>query len=435
VPDAVVVFDDTPPRADTLRLRPGENLKTSEPTFRSAFGQLTSLEIDLLTFAASVFACDLAFKRGERENIARRINLSVPVVNLAIFNSMCDKILYALFMLSHDAWKIAFTQRSGTPEAPTAWPSCEEGKVVLFSGGLDSFAAALQLGASGDKVHLVSHITANRAVSGAQEVLFDYLSRKFPGRFSRLALRVSGFSRPQKGFPFPSDNEREDTQRTRSFLFLTLAGIYARRSSIKDIVVIAENGQFAINLPLTAARISAFSTHTAHPEFLRFVSEILSQILGYQLRIVNPFLYKTKSEVVKDAVTNDFNIVPKAVSCWKASRVYGSKNHCGSCVPCLIRRIAIEANSVTIPEYQRDLFAEELASLGAEDEGKRNLIELAEFVRFIESASSDAVIEDGYPELSNPHIDASQAISMYRRFANEARMVFNNYPDIKMVVK
>ena len=435
MPDAVVVFNDIPADVGVLRLRPGKNLKTGESALRSEFGDLSSLEMDLLTLASSVFACDLAFKRGERENITRRINLSVPVVNLSTFNYVQPQIHYALYRLSHDAWQINFTQRSGTPEAHTEWHSNDGGKVLLFSGGLDSFAAALQLGTAGERVHLVSHVTANQVVSSAQEFIFDHLSKKFMNQFSRIAVRISGFSRPNIGFPFPSDNKREDTQRTRSFLFLTLAGIYARRLGIRDIVMIAENGQLAIHLPLTAARISAFSTHTAHPEFIHSMSEILSQILGYQLTIVNPFLYNTKAEVVKDAIKQDFDIVPYTVSCWKASRVYGPMNHCGSCIPCLIRRIAIEANGVTIQEFKRDLLAEEITSLGFEDEGKRNIIELAEFVKFIETAGSDAAIEYAYPDLINQYIDAPRAIAMYRRFEVEARTVFNNYPSLKTVVQ
>jgi hypothetical protein len=76
-----------------------------------------------------------------------------------------------------------------------------------------------------------------------------------------------------------------------------------------------------------------------------------------------------------------------------------------------------------------------LASLNAEDEGKRNLVELAEFVKTIENATNNAVFEDLYPDLSNPHIDIPQAIDMYRRFAREARSVFNQYHNLQAVVQ
>lgn len=432
--DAIVVFDDVA-ATGVLRLRPGKNLKTGEASLRAEFGELTSLEVDLLTLASSVFACDLAFKRGERETITRKISITIPVVNLAVFNSVRDDIRYALFRLSHDAWDIQFTKRDGEIESTTQCQVDGSGKVLLFSGGLDSFSAALQLADCGENIQLVSHITANPAVLGAQETLFQYLDEQHPNVFSRIAVRVGGRSSTKQGYPFPASNTREDTQRTRSFVFLVLAGIVARRKRVTEVVVIAENGQLAMHLPLTAARISAFSTHTAHPEFIHCMAQILSRALRFPINITNPFQYLTKAEVVKDAVTDHLDMVPHAVSCWMTSRVTGTHNHCGSCIPCLIRRIAIEANEVQLQEYRRDLFSADITSLGPDDNGKRNLVELAEFIRLFESTQANAALEEYYPELSNEHIDSNQAIEMYRRFAHEALLVFGRYPSLKALVE
>lgn len=222
MPVSVVTFEDIS-SAEGLRLRPGKNLVTGESALGLKFGNLTTMEIDLLTIASSVFACDLAFKRGEREEITRNISLTIPVVNLAAFESVLDDIRYALYRLSHDAWTIRLVQRPGNPEASQEWRASAKGKVLLFSGGLDSFAAALQFGNSGEIVHLVSHVTANQTVSGSQETLYEYLNETFPGLFQRTPIRVGGRTTPN--YPFPSDTNREDTQRTRSFLFLALAGI------------------------------------------------------------------------------------------------------------------------------------------------------------------------------------------------------------------
>lgn len=426
----IVTFEDISP-GKSLRLRPGKNLITGESALSSKFGFLTTLESDLLTIASSIFACDLAFRRGEREDITRDISLTVPVVNLALFESVLDDICYALYRLSHDAWKIELTQRAGDPEASQEWRTTGKGKVLLFSGGLDSFAAALQFGKLREIVHLVSHVTANQTVSGSQKTLYNYLNRIFPEQFQRPPIRVGG--RTSTNYPFPSDSSREDTQRTRSFLFLALAGISARRIGVSDIVVIAENGQLAIHVPLTTARISAFSTHTANPEFISLMSDVLSRLLRYQIRISNPFLYHTKAEVVKDTVTHHTEMISHTVSCWKASRVSG-KNHCGYCIPCLVRRIGIEANGLRLEEYKRDLLSETITALEHEDEGKRNLVELAEFIKEFESTRSNAVLQDMYPELNSGYINSEAAIKMYRRFANEALHVFNRYPNVKAIL-
>jgi Queuosine biosynthesis protein QueC len=157
--------------------------------------------------------------------------------------------------------------------------------------------------------------------------------------------------------------------------------------------------------------------------------------LGYAIRIENPFLYCTKAEAVESVVRSHLGMVEGTVSCWKASRVSGSYHHCGACIPCFIRRIAVEVHGVNLPEYRRDLFAENVGALGADDEGKRNLIEIGEFVKLFEQQTSQASLEETYPDLVNPHIDGSQAIAMYRRFAAEARAVFDRYPQISTLLR
>src|SRR5213082_2450013 len=68
----------------------------------------------------------------------------------------------------------------------------------------------------------------------------------------------------------PSPNlifDAESSQRTRSFLFLTVAALCARRVGHQNIVVIAENGQMAVHLPVTEGRIGPFSTRTAQLKY------------------------------------------------------------------------------------------------------------------------------------------------------------------------
>lgn len=430
MPRAMVVFDEVPVEADLI-LRPGMNLVTGERHYREVFGAPTSLEEDLLNVASAIFACDLAFQRGQCEEITRGIDLIIPVVNRPAFDGVLRDLQLALYTLSHDAWRIRFTQRLGTPEASRDWATDAPGKVLLFSGGLDSLAAAVQLGEEGEVVQLSSHITANQAVSGAQESLFEYLNNHFAGQFARMPVRVGGRSQPQRGYPFPSDSDREETQRTRSFLFLVLGALAARRRGFRDVLMIAENGQMAIHLPLTAGRISAFSTHTAHPAFVDAMAILLSRLLDHEIRIVNPFLYMTKGEVVAQTVSTHRGAVERAVSCWKASRVAGARNHCGFCIPCLVRRIGIETNGLRLPEYERDILAEDVSRLRDTDDGKRNLVELGEFVTIFQNAQSIAEIEDAFPEIVNSHFDQQLAVEMYRRFSVEARHVFDQYPLVR----
>ena len=110
-------------------------------------------------------------------------------------------------------------------------------------------------------------------------------------------------------------------------------------------------------------------------------------------------------------------------------------SHCGTCVPCIVRRIALEHHGVTLPEYDTDLFGQDVAKLPENDDGKRNILEIADLVlRFSDSASDESLIVE-YPDLINRHIDRGAALGMYRRFAVEAMGVFGRYPGVSSCLR
>jgi hypothetical protein len=93
----------------------------------------------------------------------------------------------------------------------------------------------------------------------------------------------------------------------------------------------------------------------------------------------------------------------------------------------------LEAHGLILKEYERDLLAEDIASLAPDDEGKRNAVELAEFVYTFTSRSEAELLSD-YPDLISENINFDDAIAMYRRFAGEAQRVLNRYPGIAGVL-
>jgi 7-cyano-7-deazaguanine synthase in queuosine biosynthesis len=411
--------------AGILLLVPGENLRTGLDDFKNEYSDFTTLEEDMLTVASAIYACDLAFKRGDREEITRSISLEIPVINYHAFRSTKAELELLLWTLSHDNWTIKFSRIDGQPESKREWPK-DKGVTILFSGGVDSFAGALELliARGYGNVQLASHVTANPVTRQSQDELLSYLETRFKGGVKRIALRSGG--RNKGKYLFPSDADREDTQRTRSFMYLSVAALAARRSGHNELVVIAENGQMAIHLPLSVARVGAFSTHTAHPEFVAQAASFFTRILDRELKVSNPFLYKTKSEVVASIPTVDRGALSQSVSCWRGARVPSFK-HCGDCVPCLVRRIAFESNNIFLAEYKNDLFAQDVPNLDENNEGKRNLVELAEFTQAFAS-KSDAELEQVFPDLISTDFDRTVAIAMYRRFATEAKTVLSKYP-------
>ena len=99
-----------------------------------------------------------------------------------------------------------------------------------------------------------------------------------------------------------------------------------------------------------------------------------------------------------------------------------------------MRRIALEHRRVSLKEYARDLFAEDVARLSEDDAGKRNLFDIAEFAALF-STCPDAVLLDKFPELINPHFDQAAVVTMYRRFAEEARRVFARHGQLAPLVR
>ena len=111
----------------------------------------------------------------------------------------------------------------------------------------------------------------------------------------------------------------------------------------------------AIHLPLTQGRIGAFSTHTAHPDILVNMEAFLSEALDAPFQISNPYIHLTKAEVVKKVIDLFPDLIPTANSCWRNARLPAGTTHCGECIPCFIRRIAIEyVMSEDLTAYGRD---------------------------------------------------------------------------------
>lgn len=423
-----VYYDDETPSIEAegaQLLLAGENLKTGEVDFQKHFGEPSSVERDLLLLASSVFATDLLAKRGMREEITRDISLSLPVVNYFALEGQKIAIERILHFLSHDNWSLTFRPRTGAQETYTA-PAQQFGKTLLFSGGLDSLAAAVKLigdfGTAG--VQLASHSAHNSFTLRAQKQLHEHLEAHFGSTIERVVIYIGGKNTEELEF----SGDREVTQRTRSFAFLTIAALAARRRGMSEIVVIAENGQMAVHLPLSGGRIGAFSTHTAHPKFVKDAAAFFSTVLQYTIRIENPYLYLTKAEVVKVLTEQHLQAIPLSSSCWKTRIVAGG--HCGECVPCLVRRIALESNGVKLDLWKRDILSEDVGALSADDEGKRNLSELALFASDFRMLA-DSELDMKYCELFSPDFDHSQVVAMYRRFGQEAQKVLTDYAGLK----
>ncbi len=404
------------------------NLFIGEKEFKKNFKSISSLEGDLLLLGAAVLAADRGTERGLNENVSRNIVVDIPVVNIGRLLPAIKSVEAILRHLSNDGWEIKLRAAGGVLEEKFELPT-KCGRTLLFSGGLDSLAAAVEFGQTKDILGLVSHKTRNSVTDSAQQDLAALL--KGSGyNIDHQQYFVSS----RDGGPNTFIHDVENSQRTRSFVFLVLGALVARRTGRYDLMYLAENGQMAIHLPLNQGRVGAFSTHTAHPDVLVGMESFLQNVLLAPIRIVNPYVEKTKKEVIEIVLQKLPSAIPISTSCWRNARLTGKARHCGECIPCYVRRIAIEALTKDPTKYARDPWTQKLAALDENDDGLRNLVDLIEFARRFES-SADAELMSGFPELHSQNINAPGVIGMYRRFASEARKVLSKYPTLGTLLK
>jgi hypothetical protein len=323
----------------------------------------TEIGLDLLMTAAHVYAADTRISRATESDDAwtREIRLVVPVSDEARWNGAAPLLARMLNFLTGDRWTLQFRPRPTKFKQLVPQPNLIAPPFIavsLFSGGLDSFIGAIDQLEAGGMPLLVSH-AGEPAVSKSQDDCFDRLKNNYAkSRFERLRTWMA----------FPKDLVRnvasEDTTRGRSFLFFAL-GAFAGSGLRQDFVLYApENGLIALNVPLDTLRLGALSTRTMHPFYIARWNELLGA-LGIPGRIENPYWGKTKGEMVV-ACRNPAllkRIVPSTLSC--ASPTKGrwqghGTQHCGYCLPCLIRRASLAAigdlTTYTLPNLRAQVW-------------------------------------------------------------------------------
>jgi hypothetical protein len=108
---------------------------------------------------------------------------------------------------------------------------------------------------------------------------------------------------------------------------------------------VPENGLIALNVPLDPNRVGALSTRTTHPFYLARWRELVAA-LGIEITIINPYWEFTKGEMVEHCRNHELlaSLLPKSMSCSSPTKGRYKKlgiQHCGFCLPCIIRRAAM----------------------------------------------------------------------------------------------
>ncbi len=324
----------------------------------------TSLAKDFLIFAATVFAADTRLqRRSGQDGWTREIVLSIPVHDVDRWEAARPGLERAVRFLTGDLWTFHFRRSAVSLPLGAQHPIRQAARVALFSGGLDSFIGALDGLQEVTRLILVGHY-ADGATSTAQHDAFLRVTRRKTDS-QELSLIQSYVSAPkdylQEGY--------ENTQRSRSILFIAL-GILVASSVETTELIVPENGFISLNVPLTDLRVGTYSTRTTHPHFISLLQSALREI-GLTFTLSNPYQFKTKGEMLSECRTNDSLLDDASItmSCahptasrWK--RGGPAAQHCGRCAACIIRRAAFQhaLNDDATDYTTDDLYSTELDS-------------------------------------------------------------------------
>ncbi len=320
------------------------NVRLGLPDFAQSVYHLPDRFLDLLEIAAYVFAGDRLTLRGRKDTVeyhswARNLHYVMRVRDHAFWSrpDVQDALRAALlFMTGDQSYDFTFQPGHSTPPADLfdsevfQVEAADSLSVMLFSGGLDSLAGAVQrLEETNDRVCLVSHQSSQPSIVRTQDSLVKALQGGYPGRVHHYRFRTN----------LRRIRAKEETQRTRSFLYGSIAFAIAHAFG-RDRVIVYENGITSLNFTRRDDLLNARASRTTHPQTLGRLAQLFSIIAERPISMETPFLWKTKSDVVDVLIASGFgHLIPSSVSCSHTFKSETNATHCGECFQCIDRRI------------------------------------------------------------------------------------------------
>lgn len=409
-----------------------------EDVHRKMFQPVPSLFNDLLEVATYVYSADQVIRRGADDvdtfgdGWRRDLHFVVPVRNPDFWNSApVQEVLCAtLGFLSDDQYQFDFVKLDqdhpfqeylGFDDTEQMYRKPEQ--VVMFSGGLDSLAGAIdEVVNQKRRVLLVTHKSTNK-LNKRHQTLQNLLAQKANGNEPpRISVRVHK----------SKELNHEYTQRSRSFLYVSIGATIAKMLGLNS-VRFYENGVISLNLPVCAQVVGGRATRTTHPRVMKGFQDIISLVAGEAFTVENPYIWKTKADVVKvitDAGCED--LIRHSMTCTHTWEMTNQHTHCGGCSQCIDRRFAVLAAKADqydpVDHYKFDVFTQ---SRDAQDQKKnvdkimaaayleranqvRNLTDVAQFV------SSYPDVGRVFKFLGGDTAQAAQRVfDLYKRHANE----------------
>jgi 7-cyano-7-deazaguanine synthase in queuosine biosynthesis len=431
-------ISEDPVRDLRLRLsgRPGHGNITLriEDVHSKLFSSVPSRFHDLLEIATYVYSADQVIRRGADDvdtfgdGWRRDLHFVVPVRDPDFWSSaqVQDTLCSTLGFLSDDQYRFDFVKLD--QEHPfqqylqfddTQQVYGKPEQVVMFSGGLDSLAGAIdEVVNQKRRVLLVTHKSTSK-LNKRHRTLEQMLAEKAGDNVPhRISVRVHK----------AKELNHEYTQRSRSFLYVSIGATIARMLNLKS-VRFYENGVISLNLPVCAQVVGGRATRTTHPRVMKGFQDLLSLVAGEPFTVENPYIWKTKADVVKiitDAGCHD--LIKHSMTCTHTWEMTNQHTHCGGCSQCIDRRFAILAAKANqhdpVEHYKVDVFTqsrdkgEDKIMAAAYLERANQVKNLTDVTQFI-SSYPDVGRVLKYLNYSSAGQAAQRVFDLYKRHANE----------------
>jgi 7-cyano-7-deazaguanine synthase in queuosine biosynthesis len=425
--------DDKHPRKVTLKI--GDIRST-------LFKEIPDRFNDLLEIATYVYCADQEIVRGQRNAETfgsywrRHFHFVIPVRDTQFWQSaeVTNCLEQTLGFLSDDHYEFEFIEHTEKVTLQYyldinengAMLGCPE-QVVMFSGGLDSLGGVVdEIINQKRRVVLVNHRSTGK-LDKRYQALEGLIENKASESCKPTHIRVTVNKR--------EDMNNEYTQRSRSFLFVTIGATIAKMLGLNS-VRFYENGVISLNLPICAQVVGGKATRTTHPRVINGFQKLLSMVADKSFIVENPFINKTKGEVVElIGKAGCENMIGPSISCTHTWEMTLKHSHCGTCSQCIDRRFAIIAAGMEHAEpedqYKYDVFA------GCREKEKQAAEDKMVCASYLERANQADNVGDcieflsKFPEAAralkylpgDPYQVSERIFSMYKKHSDEVNRV------------
>lgn len=410
---------------------PGKNLQLNiDNITHKILKELKPLAQDLLEISSYIYYADCSINRGSDKDVyadrwRRNFAFVIPVSNPDLWNrdDVKDCLIDILKFLSDDEFSFIFLPPKSVPvqlyiNFPDIKPPHPDANCIsLFSGGIDSLIGSLYILKEKKELPLlVSHRSQPKVDSLQKGLLNEIRKKNQEWEFPQLSIWINRMG----------NRSEEATQRTRSFLFLSIAAAVAIQLGIPKIYI-CENGIVSMNLPISDQNIGTFLTRSTHPKILKLFEQFVQNLFGFKIHVENPFIFHTKTEML-DMLKGwgQRELIQESISCSLTQGRTKIQPQCGTCFQCVNRRFSVIASG--LEEYDRKDYYGKDIFIDSLNEGRDRSVPVSYVRAAMEiGKKNDVQFFARYPELNEvvgyldmPADKAGQGISeLYQRHAQD----------------